>query len=165
MGLIALSTLVIVPGKNRENMGKIKNFSFVLIIISTAFAVFFNISWIKHYTLSDIYSLGNVSFSYASEAFFLIIFIPFITGCRLFFEGMLVRDKYSTPIGVNGIIRVLIIALVGVLLKTFYPIENGVMLGLILFVISEGLGAGYLLFAYMAGSIWPLRVLQRFWSG
>ena len=127
--LYSLSTLFVILGRP-ASMTLLKRFSLYLGLGLFALAALVYATEMKPWLLGSVYRLSGQPLAWTSSGFILMVPIPFLLMLRCVQEGVLMQRKITSPIGVTGGIRVLVVLGGGFAAMYGFPELNGVWLGM-----------------------------------
>jgi O-antigen/teichoic acid export membrane protein len=129
--LFSLITLILIMGNN-QTLKRIRQFIMVLVFMLTLAVLILVCTDLKSVILSGFFNLSGVALVWSEQALNILFFFPILLGIRCYFEGLFLREKKPTPIGLSGIARLIVLLVSGVFINKYYSGLNGAQVGTVL---------------------------------
>ena len=133
--IFSLITVVLILG-NRHALKKIRQFSMGLILMLTLMMIGVIFTDLKTVLLSGFFNLSGAALAWSRQALNILLFFPGLLGIRCYFEGLFMRERKPTSIGISGIVRIFVLLTSGLIINKCWSGLNGVYVGTLLMLFT-----------------------------
>ncbi len=133
--IFSLVTVVLILG-NHHTLKRIRQFSMGLVLMLTLVVLTVVFTDLKTILLSDFFHLSGAALAWSRQVLHILLFFPALLGIRCYFEGLFMRERKPTSIGISGVARIFVLLISGLIINKYYSGLNGVYVGTLLMLFT-----------------------------
>ena len=146
--IFSLITVVLILG-NHSSLRRIRQFSMGLVLMLTLVILAVVLTDLKTVLLADFFNLSGVALTWSMRALNIVLFFPVLLGIRCYFEGLFMRERKPTAIGISGGVRILVLLSSGWIINRYYAWLDGVSVGVLLMLFTYVSDMTCMMLAYL----------------
>ncbi len=132
--LWAIQNVTLILPESRADLRRAIRFGVALMITFSIIIIVMAATPVRDFLLHGVFNLAPDLEREVAPALFLIVFEPFFLGARSLSQGLLMRARKTTIIGVSSLIKLIVVTSAGIYLAMRNPGIQGTVLGTALFI-------------------------------